>query len=441
MTRLENLSIEYKRAYSADIRKEVVAFANTEGGKIYIGVEDDGMVCGVTDADDIMLKVAGSLKDSIAPDVMPFIMIQTIVVEEKQVVEITVSPGVNRPYYIREKGLKPSGVYVRKGSSSQPVTDEGIRQMIVQYYSQSFEACRSMQQDLTFCALQKLFHSKGIELGSSQMKTLKLLGEDGLYTNLALLLSEQCPFTTKVAVFQGKDNSVFRDRKEFQGSILSQMDEVYQYIDFYNRTKATFSGLNRVDYRDYPEEALREAWMNCIVHRDYSFSGSTIINICENRIEFVSLGGLVPGVELSSIRLGISQSRNPGLAALFYRTHLIESYGTGLGKIVHSYSDFDLQPNFETAMGAFRVTLPNRNEEQKCNVKYSEKKECIGPSSKVKTCVEEFIQLYGSITRQETENLLQVSSAKSSRVLKEMCESGVISRVGNGSKVKYILRA
>lgn len=234
--------------------------------------------------------------------------------------------------------------------------------MISMENSQSFEACRSMQQDLTFCALQKLFHSKGIELGSSQMKTLKLIGEDGLYTNLALLLSEQCPFTTKVAVFQGKDNSVFRDRKEFQGSILSQMDEVYQYIDFYNRTKATFSGLNRVDYRDYPEEALREAWMNCIVHRDYSFSGSTIINICENRIEFVSLGGLVPGVELSSIRLGISQSRNPGLAALFYRTHLIESYGTGLGKIVHSYSDFDLQPNFETAMGAFRVTLPNRNE-------------------------------------------------------------------------------
>lgn len=85
--------------------------------------------------------------------------------------------------------------------------------------------------------------------------------------------------------------------------------------------------MYRTDTRDYPEEAIREALLNSIVHRDYSFSGSNLINVYEDRIEFVSLGGLVSGLELKSIFLGVSQSRNPNLASVFYRMKLIESYG------------------------------------------------------------------------------------------------------------------
>ena len=110
--------------------------------------------------------------------------------------------------------------------------------------------------------------------------------------------------------------------------------------------------------------AVREALLNSMVHRDYSFSGSNLINLYEDRIEFVSLGGLVPGLELKSIFLGVSQSRNPNLAAVFYRMRLIESYGTGIGKIERAYKSCPMQPEFETAKGVFRVTLPNRNEVQ-----------------------------------------------------------------------------
>ena len=76
------------------------------------------------------------------------------------------------------------------------------------------------------------------------MRTLKLIGEDGLYTNLALLLSDQCETTTKVALFQGKDKELFRDRKEFTGSILKQLEDVYQFIDLVNKTKARFGFLD-----------------------------------------------------------------------------------------------------------------------------------------------------------------------------------------------------
>ena len=167
--------------------------------------------------------------------------------------------------------------------------------------------------------------------------------------------------TLKLAVFQGTDKAVFRDRKEFSGSVLKQLDEMYEAIDRYNKTQSTVKGLYRIDKRDYDEEALREALLNCIVHRDYSFSASTLVNIYDDRIEFVSLGGLVKGLSMDAIYMGVSQSRNPNLAAVFYRMKLIESYGTGIGKIRRAYKELSRKPVFESAAEAFRLTLPNMN--------------------------------------------------------------------------------
>ena len=146
----------------------------------------------------------------------------------------------------------------KKGS----VADANIREMILQNSGRSFELCRSMNQELTFHALQTEMQRRSIEIGASQMRTLKLIGEDGLYTNLVLLLSDQCETTTKVALFQGKDKELFRDRKEFKGSILKQLEDVYQFIDLVNKTKATFTGLDRTDRRDYPKDAIRESLLN-----------------------------------------------------------------------------------------------------------------------------------------------------------------------------------
>ena len=318
MLSFENQEVEFKQEYVPEIRKEVIAFANASGGTILIGVRKDGAIIGVDDPDAIMLQVAGSLKDSIAPDIMPFVNIKTVEIDKKTVVEINISTGTNRPYYIREKGLKPSGVYVRKGSSSQPMTDEGIREMIIQSGRCSYETSRSMNQNLTFEYFENEMHKRKIAFGRSQMQTLKLIGDDHLYTNLALLLSDQCEVTTKAALFQGTDKAVFRDRKEFSGSILKQLEDVYQFIDLNNKTQASFSGLIRIDKKDYPEEAIREALLNSIVHRDYSFSGSNLINIYDDRIEIVSLGGLVSGLELNSIFSGCIAAKESLIWQLFF---------------------------------------------------------------------------------------------------------------------------
>ena len=283
-----------------------------------------------------------------------------------------------------------------------------------------------------------------IEFGKEKMRTLKMIGEDGLYTNLALLLSDQCPSTIKVAVFQGADKALFRDRKEFNGSILKQLEEVYQFIDLNNKTRAVFSRLERTDIRDYPEAALREALLNCIVHRDYSYSGSTLINIYDDRMEYVSLGGLVPGLELDSIFLGVSVPRNPNLAAVFYRMHLIESYGTGISKIQREYGNFPVKPKFETAKGVFRVTLPNRNYESTAsedgiahadNTVSIQKHDTMLNQNQV---ILDFVTEHGQITRKQVEELLSVSTTKAYHVLTELCKKQELQTKGNGRARVYV---
>ncbi len=456
MKPIENIDIEWKEIFVDDVKKEVIAFANGAGGTLYIGIRNDGTIKGVEDPDAVMLRASSALSDAIMPDIMPFVQIRTVEREGKPVVEIAVQTGTRRPYYLKSKGLRSSGVYVRQGSASIPVSDEGIRQMILESSGKSYEESRSMEQNLTFSALEAEMAKKSIEFGQPQMRNLHLIGEDGLYTNLARLLSDQCDHSIKVAIFQGREKAVFHSRKEFSGSLLTQLYSVYELIDLSNKTKATFSGLDRIDQRDYPEDAIREALLNCIVHRDYGFSASTLINIYEDRLEFVSLGGLVQGLSLDAIFMGVSQSRNPNLAAVFYRLGLIESYGTGISKIMRLYQTETKQPKIETAEGAFRVTLPNCNENEFLYAKEVSRKTGAAvhelsygltkTSAPTPFLTEEerllrYVREHGAITRKEAEALLQVKTTKAYHALRKLCEAGVLREYGNGRSRIYIGRS
>ena len=357
----ESETVELKEVVVDDIKKEIIAFANCDGGKLYIGVRDDGTVIGLDNADSVSLQISNMVRDAIKPDITMFLHYETIVENGKNIVAVDIQRGTDRPYYLAKKGMRPEGVYVRQGYSSVPATDTAIRRMIKETDGDRFEAMRCLNQDLTFEATKKEFELRKTDFGSQQMRTLKLIDQDGLYSNLALLLSDQCVHTIKVAVFQGTDQTIFKDRREFTGSLMQQMNEVYDFIDFRNQTRATIEKLYRVDVRDYPEVAVREALLNLLVHRDYSFSASAFISIYEDRIEFVSIGGLMPGIELEDVMVGISVCRNQDLANVFYRLHLIEAYGTGMGKIMKAYESMQVKPVIETTKNAFKIILPNIN--------------------------------------------------------------------------------
>ena len=293
--------------------------------------------------------------------------------------------------------------------------------MIKETDGDSYEKLRSLNQNLTFNYTEQVFKENNLLFGLSQKKTLGLIGEDDLFTNLALLLSEQCNHTLKVAVFEGIEKNIFKDRKEFKGSLLKQVTEAFEFINLVNKTEATFEGLIRKDERDYPVEAIREALLNAVIHREYSFSGSTLVNIYEDRIEFVSLGGIVYGLSLDSIMLGVSQSRNEKLANIFYRLHLIEAYGTGIRKIFTNYERYNMKPTIKAEVGAFQVVLPN--------IHYKKIEEKLLVDSLIKplyTDILNFVTDKNGATRKEIEEYINFSQTRVITLLKEMLELNLI---------------
>lgn len=432
---VESMTTELKREYTDDIKYAVVAFANTDGGKIYVGINDDGSVYGVGSTDATVLRITNMIRDSIRPDVTMFTECAVETMEGKPVVVLTVQRGTARPYYLAGKGIRPEGVYVRQSSSSVPASESAILNMIKETSGDRYEDARSINQQLTFEKAENYFAKRNVPFGDQQKRTLNIIGSDGTYTNLGMLLSDQCVHTIKMAVFDGSRKSVFRDRKELTGSLLTQLEDAYSYIDQFNRTRAEFEGLDRIDKRDYPGEALREALLNAITHRDYSFSGSTLISIFDDRIEFVTIGGLVRGLTFDDIMLGVSALRNQNLANVFYRLNLIEAYGTGILKINESYADCAVKPQFEVTDNAFKITLPNSN--------YAGERKDVIPPPKVKGKVDRqeillrLAEERGYIVRKDVEGALKVSQATAILILRDMVEKGLLIKEGSGKLQKY----
>lgn len=428
MNLYESESVELKEIYTSDLKKEIVAFANTSGGAIFIGVQDNGTIIGLEHADFVMQQIANSIRDSIKPDVSMFTNIELLLKEDKPYIKISVEQGTKKPYYLSDKGLKPSGVYVRRGTTSAPASEDAIRMMIKMTDGDTFEANRSFLQELTFHSLSAEMKQRNLDFSEVQMKNLGILTSDGIYTNMGLLVSDQCKHSIKFAVFQGTDKLVFKDRKEFTGSLFEQLTDAYKTIDFYNGTKASFHDLLRTDERDYPSDAIREALLNAIVHRDYSFSGNTFINLYSDRLEIISLGGLVSGLSLEAAMLGASQPRNEKLANLFYRMKLIEAYGTGLSKIISCYKGLPVPPKFEPVEGAFQVILPNIHTElsHSTNEKYLP--------------ILQLFETKKQITRLDVEQVLGSGTTHAINILKEMLEKDLIVKVGKGRLTHYSVK-
>lgn len=421
----ESPTVEFKRELTDAVKREIIAFANTQGGELYIGIEDDGTVIGLNNAHKTLEAVSSMLHDSIKPDILVHTHLSIKTLEEKEVVKIVVSLGTRRPYHLKNKGMKSSGVFIRYGTSVTNASEENIRQMIMESDGTNFETARSLQQELTFHEATAIFEKQGLKLGTEQQRTLGFLTVDGYYTNLGLLFSDQCEHSIKCARYLGNDKLDFQDRKEFKGSILTQVEEVFEYLTLYNAKSAHFEGLQRVEQESFPSYALREALINAVTHRDYSFSGSILIHLFQNRLEIVSLGGLVKGLTLEDIELGVSQSRNPKLANVLYRLKWIESYGTGLQRMKESYKQNHEQPFWTVGPNAFVVTLP---------------KQTIATTLTEYAELDDWLKQHPEFTTKELEVYLNKSKGTVRKIVVDLLEKGQIIRLGNGPSTRYRVR-
>jgi ATP-dependent DNA helicase RecG len=359
---VENQSYERKRVYNLKTRNTMLAFLNTDGGTIHIGIDNDDTLYGVEgDIDLEARKITTGFRDSVTPDPSGYFKVEPEKRDDKYIIVITVERGSAIPYYYTEFGLVTKGVYVRVGSNTVMATREHIRQMIKDNGTGQYISELSTEQIITFEYADKVFADKAVKFGKEQKQSLGLFLPDGRYNNLALILSDQCPYTTKAAIFEGLNKDKFKDRKEFTGSLFRQIEDVHAYLHVFNRIRSTFEGVYRVDHPDYPDVVIREAYINALIHRDYYIEGSVIISMFDNRLEFMSLGGAMPGVTHDLMLAGVSVTRNEKLAQIFYRLNIIEAFGTGIPRIFSAYEKNAVKPEIPVIDGGFLIRIPNMN--------------------------------------------------------------------------------
>ena len=196
----ESDRIELKREMVKDLDKEIIAFLNTHGGTIYIGVEDNGNVIGVPQnlRDEYDERISAIITNNIKPNSRNKVDFSY---DKDDVLAIHVKEGDSKPYYLTEKGPKPSGTYIRVGRSKRPATDNEILKMIRDSSGWLWENQASKEQDLTFDEVSKIAKKKGLDFGVHKFRNLKIVNKNGDFTNLGLLVSDQNPIEVKFAVY------------------------------------------------------------------------------------------------------------------------------------------------------------------------------------------------------------------------------------------------
>ena len=428
---IESETLELKQELTKNIKKEIVAFANSKGGTIYIGITDTGEILGLKDIKSDIESLSGMIREGIIGNLTTYTDIEIKEIDKKDVIELHITSAPKKPYYLADKGLKSSGVYIRHGSSTIQATDEIIRKMLIESSKKSFEEEISNVQELTFDYANEIFKKRNIEFSNEKFKSLKMI-TDNKFNNLALLLSDQNPYTVKCAIFDGTNKTLFKDRKELSGSYLKIVEDAFYYMNLSNHINSTFNGLQRIDKKDYPDFSIREALLNAIIHRDYYFNGSILLSIFDDRIEINSTGGLISTLSLNDVYNGVSESRNPNFAEIFHRLNYVENYGTGIGRIINEYQNFKSKPIIELSENVFKITLPNLNyiEDNKNEFNNMTQEEIITKYVKEKT----------KITRLEVEKLLDIGNTRSKQIINKLLEDHILIKKGTGKNTYYVLK-
>ena len=363
----EGETIELKSILTDGVKKEIIAFLNTEGGTIYVGVNDDGTLNPVLDRkeQDINLTtVSNWINDkAIYPDCKGLL---SFGYDSKGVLVIKVKQGNKRPYYLRNKGMTSSGCFKRIGRSTYPMGEEEIRLMGLESDNILYEAQVSPRQDLTFVRFMDRIYSEKIEWTEDKLNTYGFKNDEGKYTNLALLFSDQNPIVVKLAVYKGLDRMEFKVKKEFSGSLALIIDLLTDYCQVCNDmriVKPENGNFKRTEILSYPEKALREAALNAIEHANYFFLSNIKVEFFDNRVEISNPGDFYGGLTLNQALHGKQSFRNPKLVYTLDKLHFVENYATGVETIFKLYEDFDKKPVFDISNTHTTVTLPNRNYE------------------------------------------------------------------------------
>lgn len=335
----ESNRVELKATLNDKLEKEIVAFLNNhEGGILYIGVDDAGKPIGLPDMDDLQLKIADRIKNNILPSTLGLFDIVTEIVEGVPVTKIIVSSGLEKPYYIKNKGMSPNGCFMRIGTSTQPMSTTLIDELYSKRIHTTLRNILSPRQNLTFAQLKIYYQERGLELNNKFAQSLELLTPDGQYNYVAYLLADENGVSIKVAKYAGTDKVDLIENEEYgYCSLIKATNQVLEKMKIENVTKAKVTSTKRIEKNLVEPVALREALINAIVHNDFSREIPPVFEIFSDRMEFTSYGGLISGQSKEDFFSCSSMPRNRELMRVFKDVGLVEQLGSGMSRILKYY--------------------------------------------------------------------------------------------------------
>ena len=360
--------------------KTVVAFANGNGGKIVFGVKDNKEIVGVENEFEVMDGIINAISDNFYPMIVPDISLHTL--ENKTVVLVEIEGGKKKPYYLKSKGMQ-KGTYIRSGATTRIIEEDYVLKELVlegenKYFDQ--QVCHgesvSDEEIEKFCEwLEKLARKNSendTEIRKITRNTLlswKVLEEKNgriFPTNAYILLSgkENWEVLRKIqcGVFKGETRSIFVDKKEFEGSIIMQLEKAYQYVLEKINLSSDIVGIYRVDKYEIPPKSIREVIANAVIHRSYLEPNDIQVALYDNRLEITSPGMLLSGVNVKRMKEGYSKLRNRAIASVFAYVNIIEKWGSGIPRIMNEIREYGLQePEFIIFENDFRVNIYRKN--------------------------------------------------------------------------------
>ena len=366
----EGKTLEFKRDLSSPegFLRTVVAFANTSGGVLLVGVEDRSRhVRGVADPFALEERIASLVSDSIGPRLLPDLEILPF--RKMHVVAVRIHPSPARPHHLVRAGVQ-NGTYVRVGSTNRRADDALIAEMQRYARGEAFDE-RAMpgldSEAIDFRAASVSFATVR-RLGKRELQTLRIMTEyhgHEVPTAGGLLLFGHDRLRhfpdawIQAGRFRGSDRATIDDQAEFKGPLTVAIEEAIRFVEKHSTHGARVGRMRRTETWSLPPAAVREAVINAVAHCDYSQSGAPIrVSIFDDRLEVENPGLLPFGLTVSDLPLGVSKLRNRVIGRVFHELGLVEQWGSGVQRMFAACRDAGLAPPLLEEVGIrFRVTL------------------------------------------------------------------------------------
>lgn len=360
----EDKRTEFKIKLTDNIEKEVIAFLNTDGGNIFIGVDDKGNIKGLTGNLDLLQR---TIKDRIKDNIMPSSLgLFDVILNEKngkKYIQIIVAKGNERPYYLRGMGMTPDSCFIRIGSSVESMSQEDILNLFSKRTRNSLKNIKSPKQDLEFKTLKIYYQERGFEVNDNFLKKLDFYNDNNEFNYLAYLLADNNNISVQFAKYKENDVSNLIENEDFGFcSLVKITDNILNKIILENKTYTKIEYKTRKEIKLYDYNAVKELVTNALVHNDWCNGYSPKFELFDDKLVISSNGGIQEGVSQDEFLEGFSNPRNPELMRVFRDLGFVEQLETGIQRVLKSYdkSIFNFFPNH------IRVSIPfNENQFKK----------------------------------------------------------------------------